>query len=149
MHFFVDTSALAKRYIHEAGSNWVRSWILPKFSNTIIISHLTSIEFISLLLRRQREKSVSTLDVQRARNNFLAHVRQQYLVIEIDSQIVTTARRLITRHPLRTLDAVQLASGVFIAHQLNLPLTFVSADTRLLAAASAEGLAIDDPNTHP
>lgn len=27
MHFFVDTSALNKRYLPEAGSAWVRSWI--------------------------------------------------------------------------------------------------------------------------
>jgi hypothetical protein len=29
------------------------------------------------------------------------------------------------------------------------PLTFLSADNALLAAAAAEGLAIDNPNLHP
>ena len=59
---------------------------------------------------------------------------------------------LLERHPLRAYDAVQLASGLF-ANDLLIAmeqptLTFLCADDRLLAAAQAEGLAIDNPNSY-
>lgn len=60
---------------------------------------------------------------------------------------------LLERHPLRAYDAVQLASALE-SNQLFLTdaaitLTFVSADQRLLTAAIAEGLAVEDPNLYP
>lgn len=63
------------------------------------------------------------------------------------------AEDLLEAHPLRAYDAVQLASALesndrLVAADLA-PLVFVSADTRLLAVAMAEGLATDDPTAHP
>jgi len=43
---------------------------------------------------------------------------------------------------------VQLAAALDI-YQLDPSLTLVSADADLNAAATAEGLAVEDPNTHP
>ena len=63
------------------------------------------------------------------------------------------ARDLIEHHPLRAYDAVQLASGLMANDALlgaGVPaLTFLSADTRLLNAAAAEGLGTDNPNVYP
>jgi hypothetical protein len=63
------------------------------------------------------------------------------------------AMALAHNHILRGYDAVQLAAAMeFSAERVNagLPaLVFVSADVALNAAAVAEGLAVDDPNTHP
>jgi uncharacterized protein len=50
-------------------------------------------------------------------------------------------------------DALQLAAGVEVDVRYlasGLPaVIFISADTELNVAAMAEGLTIDDPNTHP
>jgi uncharacterized protein len=51
--FFIDTSALAKRYIPEIGSAWINSWIVPQANNEIIISALATVEIYSLLMRRE------------------------------------------------------------------------------------------------
>jgi uncharacterized protein len=60
---------------------------------------------------------------------------------------------LAERHGLRGYDAVQLASAITIKDvqaALGLPISvFVSADKRLNAAASAEGLIVENPNDHP
>lgn len=56
--FFVDTSALAKRYLVETGSNWVLSWVEPPANNVIIISELTFVEMRSLLARCVRDKNL-------------------------------------------------------------------------------------------
>jgi uncharacterized protein len=147
--FFVDTSALGKRYVVETGSSWVRSWILPRYSNSIVISRLAAVEIISLLTRKQREGLITTAEFLRIRNNFSVHLRTLYTVIELDHRVLGTARHLLVRHPLRTLDAIQLACAIEASRFFGSNPTFISADVRLLAIAAAEGLPIDDPNAHP
>ena len=68
--------------------------------------------------------------------------------------VIDQANHLLERHPLRAYDAIRLGAAVTVNQQLlaanNLaPLTFLSADDRLNQAASAEGLAVDNPNHHP
>ena len=53
---------------------------------------------------------------------------------------------------LRAYDAVQLTAALEV-HRLNQdagfgPVTLVSADQELNAAATAEGLSVEDPNSH-
>ena len=145
--YFVDTSALAKRYVVEAGSRWVKSWILPRYGNAIVLSRLATIEIIALLSRKQREGLITAAEFLRIRNSVSAHLRTNYSIIEFEPSVLSRARRLLVRYPLRTLDSLQLASALEAARFFDL--TFVSADTRLLTAASAEGLTSDDPNAHP
>lgn len=147
--FFVDTSALAKRYVTEMGSRWIRSQMSSQAGHVILISSLSPVEMVSLLIRRQREGSVSPANRLRIQNHFLLHAEHRYLVVEPDADVLFEARSLLVRHPLRALDALQVASALQAARALGIAPTFVSADTRLLAAASAEGLAVDDPNAHP
>ena len=63
------------------------------------------------------------------------------------------AMGLVTVHPLRAYDAVQLAAALYLDSQfanLGLPsVIMVSADNNLNRAAIAEGLAMDNPNQHP
>jgi len=70
-------------------------------------------------------------------------------VIELDNRVLAMARRLLIRHPLRTLNAIHLAGALEAKRLLSIQPTFISADTRLLTAAAAEGLPTDDPNAHP
>jgi hypothetical protein len=53
---------------------------------------------------------------------------------------------------LRAYDAVQLASAIFARSGMQAaggaPPIFLSADSRLLTAAQAEGFVTDDPNLH-
>jgi uncharacterized protein len=147
--YFGDTSAVAKRYLPEIGSAWVQSWIDPQAGNLTILSELATIEFVSLLTRRQRENSISTGDFTRLYNDFFLHVSQQYRVIDLNKSIFAQARQLVIKHPLRTLDAIQLASALAAANAIGVPIIFISADQKLLAAAASEGFSVDDPNAHP
>jgi hypothetical protein len=147
--FFVDTSALAKRYLHESGSAWVQSWIEPVHGNVIIIAEIAIVEMKSLLARRQRENSLTAQAAALLWNDFLIHAQKEYLRITLDEQSITIATRLIDIYPLRALDAVQLASAIRGMAILGDPVTMISADTRLIQAALFEGFSADDPNNHP
>jgi hypothetical protein len=63
--------------------------------------------------------------------------------------ILYSARQLVRKYPLRTLDAIQLACALRSSVVLKRAIVFVSADNNLLAAAVAEGFKIDNPNLHP
>ncbi|HEX3052065.1 MAG TPA: type II toxin-antitoxin system VapC family toxin [Aggregatilineaceae bacterium] len=147
--YFADTSALAKRYISETGSAWVRSWTDQAAQHVVVISALTTVEFVSLLARRQREGHLSPADLNKLRKDFLFHVRHQYRVIRVQRDVLARAQQLIIQYPLRTLDAMQLASAVMFMQSSGLQPIFVCADQRLLNAALGQGLAVDDPNAHP
>jgi predicted nucleic acid-binding protein len=147
--FFVDTSALAKRYIIESGSNWVLNSIEPAAGNLAVISKITFVEMRSVLRRRVHERFLTPADANLLWTDFSAHVISEYVVIPVNDAVISGAARLIEKHSLRTLDAIQLSSSlqaqVLLAHSV----VFVSADNNLLAAATAEGLQTDNPNLHP
>ncbi len=144
----MDTSALFKRYIPEIGSAWVQNLADPQVGNTIIIARLTTAEFIAALIRRQRDKQINISQFNTLRRAFLHEVEYRYIVINLNKDVIAAAHDLLISHPLRTLDAIQLAAGLKAAQTFP-EITFMSADTRLLDAATAEGLTVDNPNLHP
>lgn len=146
---FVDTSALVKRYIPETGLSWVRSWISPGTSNNIIIASITVVEFTSVVMRREREGLIRVTERRDYLSDFLLHVQQEYIVIDINDSTLTDTRNLLIRQPLRSLDALQLACALRSRRAFASSVEFISADARLLSAAAAEGLPTDNPNLHP
>lgn len=77
----------------------------------------------------------------------------EYQIIEMTEQLVNRAMILAETYGLRGFDAVQLAGACEVqalCTESGIPsLSFLSADRVLNAAAIAEGLLVDDPNTHP
>jgi predicted nucleic acid-binding protein len=136
---FADTSALVKRYVHEVGSAWVRSWCELRAGNTVVLSELATVEVVSGLARRQRDGSLRRSRLSRLHNDFLLHVEEEYLIFDLRTSTILIARDLALRHPLQALDARQVVGSALV---------FVSADLRLLAAAALEGFPTDNPNAH-
>lgn len=152
-HYFLDSSALIKRYVSEQGAAWVRAISLPSVGNTIVVASVTEVEVFSGVSRRKRESVVSVRSAKAIRLLLNCHVRREYMVVELTPPLIQRAEDLLDKHPLRAYDSIQLASALIANNRLTeaglMPLLFVSADTRLLTAATAEGLTFDDPNAHP
>lgn len=152
-HYFLDSSALVKRYAAEQGTGWIRAISLPSAGNTILVASVTQIEVFSGVSRRKREGTISARSAQTIRLLLTRHVRREYLVIELTTEILKRAEDMLDKYPLRAYDSIQLASALVANARLTAkgltPLLFLSADTRLLAATNAEGMAFDDPNQHP
>ena len=152
--YFLDTSALVKRYVPEIGSDWILSITDPATDNDLAISQITWVEVHSAFARRLRDRSLSAqrfdLIVQKVREDF----ENEYRVIDVDQTLIETATELVMQHPLRAYDSVQLASALrfqstTLLSQPETQLIFVSADNRLLDIAQSEGLATDNPNNYP
>lgn len=120
----------------EPGSDLVRSLLADGIAAT---SRMTGIEVASALARRCREGSFPEAERDRALAALDRDQRCLHLV-EVTAEVTAQAHRLLTRHPLRAADALQLASCLEFQDRLGLDVTFVAWDGRLLAAARREGL---------
>lgn len=149
---YADSSALVKRHVAERGSPWVANLFTATQEHYIVTSRLSSIEVISALNRRVREGTLDAVSYRTLRDDFLALCRRSYRLIPITNTLLIHTRDLLERHPLRTYDALHLASALAANEQTIRAglsaLTFLAADGRLLNAAQAEGLATDNPETH-
>lgn len=146
--FYADTSALIKRYITEDGSEWMRKQVRISSGNVVIICDVTPVEIFSVLARLNREGRLSSTRLGRFQNIFLAHAEREYLIIPVNGHIFAQARLLVSRHKLRALDALHLASAQSASTILGETITFLTSDVDLKAAAVEEGFVTDDPLQH-
>jgi len=151
--YFLDSSALIKRYVVEIGSPWIKTITDSQTGNSLLLVRITWVEVLSAFARRQREGGLTAAEVAALIAKFRSEFNSRYRVIEVDRALVERAGELIVQYPLRAYDAVQLASALRVQSLLtSMPetqLIFVSADNRLLDIAQSAGLAIDNPNNYP
>jgi hypothetical protein len=147
--FFVDTSALGRRYLQEVGWQWTRRWLPKVAGHVIVIADITTVEIFSAFARLAREAKISTAQATALQNKYLFDLVHEYLSIPVDTDVMTMASGLVVKYPLRALDAVQLACARRARSMLGVVPTFVSGDARLLTAASGEGFTTDNPHLHP
>ena len=150
MIYFADTSALVKRYINEIGSGYVRNLVTVP-DNVFYQTFLTPLEITSAFYRRLRLNELSVEEVSLALQAYRTNSHREYVLVPYSETLMNTTETLIARYPLRTLDAIQLAAaltlkGTFPADDV--PLTFLSADDRLIAVAQQEHLLTENPNSH-
>jgi hypothetical protein len=150
---FVDSSALVKRYVLETGTVWVRGITRQNPSTVIYIAHITAVEVTCAVARRRKGKTLTPPRASSILRRFRQHLAARYTVIEVTPDLLDDAMRLGNAHALRAYDAVQLAVALEVnrSHQADGfgPITLISADQALNVAATAEGLSVEDPNSHP
>jgi predicted nucleic acid-binding protein len=106
----------------------------------ILTSAITPIEIVSTLWR-QRHGSRLPLEAHLRADSAFAELSGRWAEAAFSRELADTALHLVSRHLLRSLDAIQLASAFQLADlPQNLP--FVSLDEDLKRAARAEGFPV-------
>ncbi len=134
---YLDTSLLVKLYVPERGSREVATAV--RADPQIVVSDLTRIELASAVARLVREGALAS---SRGRD-LLARLEREwegYVRVAVSDEVLTEGVALLARHPLRTLDAVQLASALLVDRSAPTRVRFGTADRRLGQAAAGEGL---------
>jgi predicted nucleic acid-binding protein len=145
--FFLDTSALVKRYLNEAGSGYVRR-LVHTAGGIVYQSFLSPVEFASAVYRRHRAGELTAEELSLFLRAYALHSHEEYLLLPYSQAVVEAATALVARYPLRALDALQLAGALRLRDSLppdSASLTFVCADDRLVTAALHEHLAAQNP----
>jgi predicted nucleic acid-binding protein len=133
---FLDTSALAKRYIAEPGSEKVLA--LCQQADSLVVSIICLPELISALARLVREKKLAMANYRKLKRDAIADLADAY-ICQITPEVIDLGISLLEQHSLRAMDALHLASAL-----ASEPDIFVSADHRQHLAARKAGLKILD-----
>lgn len=132
MRVFLDSSALAKRYIREKGSDMVEE-ILQKTSS-LGLSVLCFPEIVSALNRRTRESSLTEKEYRLAKQALHQDISDAD-IINLIPRIVGKTILLLETEDSRTLDAIHIASALEWKAEL-----FVTADINQCRSAEHAGL---------
>jgi len=151
--YYFDSSAITKRYIVESGTNWVRDLHVSNSTEAIHTTAISRVEVASAITQRRRARGISGSAWERSMTRLSADFQHRYAVLAIEEEILDRAQLLVSTHPLRAYDAVQLATALFVKKELlgvSLSgLIFVSADNRLNEIAQIESLTVENPNNYP
>lgn len=140
-HYYIDTSSLVKIYHKEAGT----SHVLPiyKSQDTISISELSRIEFLSTISRKYREHEITEATLEALKTKFQNDLAHRYDVLKFSSLVVEEAKTSLERfgktRGLKTLDSFQFA---FFTTYCDDAAVFVCSDATLSQLVKDEGFEV-------
>ena len=121
---YLDSSALVKRVRQEAESAALGRWLADQGDVVAVSSSLVRVEVV----RAVREDGPEAIQRARRMFNELNYMQLTYGLLDAAANLES---------PLRSLDAIHLASAVRLGSELT---AFVAYDKRLLASAAEVGL---------
>src|SRR2546421_8713190 len=89
--YFLDTSAIIKRYIFEPGQAWILSLCNPAQGHDLYISQAALVEVVAAICRRAREKSISMAERDRLITVFRQDSKQGYNIWPVTTDLYHAA----------------------------------------------------------
>lgn len=150
--YFLDSSAVVKRYFPEHGHMWITSLCDPARGHNLNIAQSALVEVVAALCRRERERSITLAERDALITFFRQDSKENYNIWPMNSDLYNAAGDLCRSHRLCAYDAVQLACALALrqytsVNQAPEPI-FVCADFDLLDIAGVEGLQVENPNNY-
>lgn len=141
---FIDTSALFKRYISEAGTDKLDT--VFKSSELIFISNLSIVEFISNIKRLvEIDKLISKDIYDTIKAEFFNDIAEGRIKVEpVSSQSIINALDFIDKKYITPIDAIQLATVLNLKESYS-NISFVCSDKKLCRLAENEGIEVVIP----
>jgi predicted nucleic acid-binding protein len=134
MKVFFDSSAFAKRYIAEPGSDKVEQ--ICSESTELGVSSICLPEIVSALCRL-RNQSIITKDQYEDAKQALLKDLEDALVCNITPSVIKQSIYILETSKVRTLDALHIACALEFEAE-----AFVSSDIQQLSAAKRAGLKV-------
>ena len=138
--YFLDSSALVKRYHQESGSTRIQE-LFDGPDNRFLISRLALVEVHSSFARLLREEVLTKPDLNKLVLRLKDDVASGVLTVAtVNSRRLEEASSILITHgssySVRTLDAIHLATAQ-VLHGRSRIAAFVAADKNLLIVAAA------------
>jgi uncharacterized protein len=146
--YYLETSALVKLYVYEAGTDRLLDLTASDAGHRFAILSVAQVEFRSAIRGRQRRGEIPDNSADELIESFRRHAEGKFLIQPFSDSLLDVASALIDSYPLRGYDAVQLA-GYLVLRSVSgtEEPTFVCADKVLLATARNEGCPVLDPSS--
>lgn len=136
MNLYAESSAVLAWLLDESSGAEVRGYLAG--AEIIVASDLTLIECDRVLLRAVGQEELTEADAADRRAH-LADAAAHWQILRIASEVVDRARQPFPEEPIRTLDAIHLASAL-IARTAIAELKLLSLDDRVRKSAKKLGL---------
>jgi uncharacterized protein len=155
--YFLDSSAVVKRYFQEQGHEWIETIHEPAQGHGLYIAQIALVEVVASICRKAREQNMPLEERDITIDDFRQDVQNIYSTWLVDNSLYTSAGDLCRSHRLRAYDAIQLACALAVRENVlsaqpseaeSPDFIFVSADLGLLTIALAEGFSIENPNNY-
>ncbi len=134
MKVFFDSSAFAKRYIVEPGSDKVEK--ICSESTALGVSSICLPEIISALCRLRRQSVIAEDQYETAKQALLRDL-QDALVCNITPSVIKQSIHILETSKVRSLDALHIACALEFEAE-----AFISSDVQQLSAAKTAGLKV-------
>jgi len=143
LKIFLDTSALAKRYVQEPGSEALENLFSAGVSE-VYVSTLALPEFGAALSRKLRDKELAKKSAEHALSELEKDWDNVFTKVPLTDTVAKSAVSLAIQHPLKGADAVHLATAMAADAGL-----LVASDQQLIKTAKKVGLKAYDPEEGP
>src|SRR5947208_10416650 len=96
--YYLDTSALVKRYVAETGSAFINQITDIATGNEVWISTVTCVEIVAALYRRVRIGSLTSAEAATAEQNFRQDLHGVLLLWDVTPSILSQGMALAKLH---------------------------------------------------
>lgn len=147
-YFFLDASALGKRYVPEQGSQLLHYLFEQLDRSRLRCLTIGALEAISVVIRAQNGGRITSTDAADALAAVRAEVFASMPMVSARDDLVFFAATLIEKHHINSTDAILLRAALDLMAGFRAngdDLVLISSDRRLLRAADREGLPALDP----
>jgi len=134
MRVFFDSSAFAKRYVREEGTDAVISWCDQ--ATELCLSGIALPEIVSAFCRLQRENRISSAQYRDLKTMLMADISDA-AICDFTPEVLRHSIITLEKNVLHGMDAIHLGSALALTVDV-----FVSADARQCAVAEQAGLRV-------
>lgn len=127
MKVYLDSSAFAKRFVDESGTDEVEALCMQ--ASELGLSVICVPEVVSALNRRRREGLLTKQQYTEAKQHLIDDVRDAS-IINLTVSVVGSAINVLETSPIRAMDALHIACALEWGAKV-----FASSDKKQLAAA--------------
>lgn len=135
MRVFFDSSAFAKRYVSEPGTDAVLAWC--EQATEVGLSGIALPEIISAFCRLRRDRRISGPQYDQLKAALLSDI-EDASICDLTPQVLAQSVHSLETNVLRGMDAIHIGSAVALRAEV-----FVSADQRQCEAARRAGLRVE------
>lgn len=137
MILYLDTSALFKLYVDEAGSDAVHAAVTA--AEAVAVCRIAWAEAVAALAHRGRDAPGDQSGLEQAKA-VLRNDWSRFLIMEVTQELVEQAGEFADTFALRGYDAVHLAAAHRLGQVAADPILFACFDHRLSRAAKVLGM---------
>jgi len=139
-NYFIDTSALFKRYFPEQGTRQIDD-IFNGTDSTFYISDITIIEIMSNLKRKNEiTRELNNEIYSKIKKEFFNDIALENIkTVDVFSENIINAVTLIDKKYITPLDSIQLATALQLNSELQ-NIVFVCSDKKLTDLAEEYGI---------